>query len=532
MPSPTSIDHALPLDRSPRSVVFLAPMPETSHEVERLRRERDVLRRLVALGDVRELEPLLEEALEALVATSGAERAYVEIHGGSPGDRDWSLASGLSEARIEQIRRAISRGIIAEALATGEVIVTHSAVLDERFQTRKSVQSEQIDAVLCAPIGGSARNGVVYLQGSKGGGPFAQDDVELIELFARALSPFVDRLLARRRAAHSQDATAMLRGRFRLEGVVGRSRAFALALEQAMIAAPLDVTVLITGPSGAGKSQLARAIHDNSRRAGGPFVALNCAALPTTLLESELFGARAGSHSEAKRDQPGKVAAAEGGTLLLDEIAEIPLEAQAKLLQLIQEKEYYPVGAAKPLRADVRIVAATNAPLADRMRQGSFREDLFYRLSVLPVELPPLASRPEDLRDLSRELLDRAVAELSLPALRLSESAAIAIEAAEWPGNVRQLENVLKAAAIRAAAAKLEDVGARHLFPSSDPEVDGALTFQEATRRFQRDLLARTLDETEWNVRDAARRLDIARSYAYQLIETYGLSRHVRDARA
>jgi Nif-specific regulatory protein len=294
-----------------------------------------------------------------------------------------------------------------------------------------------------------------------------------------------------------------------------------------MLAAPLDVSVLLTGPSGSGKSLLARAIPANSRRAAEPFVELNCAALPENLIENELFGALAGSHSEAHRNQPGKVAAAEGGTLFLDEVGEIPYAAQAKLLQLLQSKQYYPLGSPKTVSADVRVVAATNDDLHVAVRERRFREDLLYRLQVLPVRMPALAERREDLPTLAEHLLRSVCRRHRLAPLALGAAGLRAIQAGEWPGNVRELEHAIEAAAIRAAGEGTETLEPRHLFPTAErPEgSDGELSFREATRWFQRELLERTLRENEWNVAEVARRLGLARSHTYNLIRAFELER-------
>jgi len=494
--------------------------------VERVRTERDLFRRLLELGRTDALEPFLEEALALIVEVTGARQGYLELRDPRSGDPQeaWSLSHGFSGEEVRGIRSGISRGIIAGALAGGETLVTHSAMLDERFRDRESVQLGRIEAVLCAPIGAHGAHGVVYLQGRREPGLFGDADREAAEIFARHLAPFADRLLLRERA---DDATLELRRRHRLTRIVGRSRALAAALEQAMLAAPLDVTVLLTGESGTGKTDVARAIHANSRRAEGPFVEINCASLPSALIESELFGARAGAHSEARRDLAGKVAAAEGGTLLLDEVSELGIESQAKLLQLLQSKHYFPLGAPEAVPADVRILAASNADLEERVREKRFREDLFYRLNVLPVRLPSLRERREDIVDLALALGERASRRNGLAPLPLSPSTLRALASAEWPGNVRQLENAIEAALIRAAGEGAAEIGLRHVFPErgGEPESGRPPTFQEATRAFQRELLERTLRDTEWNVSEASRRLDLARSHVYELISSFGLKR-------
>jgi Nif-specific regulatory protein len=421
----------------------------------------------------------------------------------------------------------LSSGIIAEALATGDTISTHSALLDARFRDRESVKRERIEAVVCAPLAGDEAFGVVYLQGREKPGPFSENDRVAAERFATHLSPLASGLLIRQRVSEASDPTAPVRARHRIRGIVGSSPSLAAALEQAMLAAPLDVNVLLTGESGTGKSQLARVIHENSSRASGPFLELNCAAIPETLTESELFGSMAGAHSEARGDRPGKVAAAEGGTLFLDEVAELSTDAQAKLLQLLQSRTYYPLGGAEAMQADVRVIAATNVDLQEALSEKKLREDLYYRLQVLPIRLPDLRERSEDLPDLARELARRVCERHRTQPLELSPGAIRAIEAAEWPGNIRQLENAMAAAAIRAAGQNAMRIEVRHVFPEAlgTSNEERTPTFQEATRDFQRALLLRTLQEVNWNVSEVARQLDLARSHVYNLVKAFSLTR-------
>src|SRR5262249_861525 len=247
------------------------------------------------------------------------------------------------------------------------------------------------------------------------------------------------------------------------------------------------------------------------------------------LVESELFGALPGAHSTASHRIEGKVAAAEGGTLFLDEIGELSLSAQAKLLHLLQSKEYFPLGSAKAQKANVRVIAATNADLGLGGAERRFREDLFYRLQVVPVRVPSLAERREDIPALAAYFCVQASERHGLPRLELSPNAVRATEMAEWPGNIRQLENALEAAVIRAAGEHAKQVERAHLFPESAggvPAAQGqAVTFQEATRRFQLKFLREALEAHGWNVVETARRLDLARSHVYNLIRAFGLEK-------
>ncbi len=309
--------------------------------------------------------------------------------------------------------------------------------------------------------------------------------------------------------------------------MVGVSAALAAVLHEVELVAPLDVAVLLTGETGTGKTQLARIIHDNGPRRGGPFVELNCAAIPENLLESELFGAMAGAHSTATRRIDGKVAAAEDGTLVLDEVGELSQAAQAKLLQFLDTKEYYPLGSNTSLRADARIIAATNTDLEEAVREKKFRSDLFYRLRVLRIRTPGLAERRDDVEPLAHFLCERAQRSHRLARVELSPGALRAIGAAEWPGNVRELAHAIEVAVIRAGAEGSRTVEATHLFRDSGPPAQGRaqLTFQEETRRFQAALVARALEAAEWNVAAAARALDLTRAHLYNLIRAFGLSR-------
>lgn len=504
-----------------------------------MRRERDLYRKLLDLGINNEIEPFLEEALALIVEIAGARRGYLEIRddsAGASGTPFW-MAHGCAEEDIAGVRAEISRGVIAQAVTSGRTIVTSSALTDPRFRDRGSVRANRIEAVLCAPIGADPPLGVLYLQDREQPGPFRDEDRTHVELLARHIATFADRLLLRRRSADSTNPTLPFRKKLRADGIRGRSPALARLLQQLVLVAPLDVSVLLTGPTGSGKTAVARVLHDNSPRAGKPFVEINCGALPDTLIESELFGALPGAHSTASRRVPGKVEAAQGGTLFLDEIAELSLTAQAALLQLLQSREYFPLGASRAVTADVRIVAATNTDLRAAVGKRAFREDLFYRLQVLPVRVPSLAERREDLPELAAHFCEQAVRIHNLPRLDLSLGALRAVENAEWPGNVRELAHAVEAAAIRAAAEGVLHIEQRHFFPGSEPGrgdggdlpggdwPGGQLTLQAATRAFQARFVRRVLDEVGWNVSEAAARLDIARSHVYNLIRAFGLER-------
>ncbi len=502
--------------------------------VDQLRRERDFYLGLLELTTREELAPFLEDALDLLTEISGAKAAWLALfdpQSESASEPAFHLSRGLTEEAIRDIQLRISSGIIAEAIATGEIVQTASALSDPRFNARQSVRRNRIQAVMCAPIGRGAPEGVVYLQDKTGGGVFGPDVVELVERFVRHLAPQVRRLLELQRRRGADDPTRPWRDKLHAGLLIGRSEAMAAVLRQAALVAPLDVSVLLTGPSGTGKTALARVIAMSGPRAAGPFVELNCAALPDNLLESELFGAERGAHSTATRRVAGKVEAAEGGTLFLDEVGALAPAAQGKLLQLLQSRSYYALGSTRPATADVRIIAATNEDLRVAVAERRFREDLLYRLEVLPIALPGLAERGDDIAELVQHFRAQTCERHGLPVVPVSAGFMRAAEHADWPGHIRQLAHAVEAAVIRCAGEAGSELLVRHLFPdrepgpSDDQEAPGGLTFQEATRRFQRELLSSTLEASGWNVTEAARRLDLARSHIYNLIRAFDLRR-------
>ncbi|HEU5401099.1 MAG TPA: sigma-54 dependent transcriptional regulator [Terriglobales bacterium] len=292
-----------------------------------------------------------------------------------------------------------------------------------------------------------------------------------------------------------------------------------------------DSTVLLLGESGTGKELFARAIHQLSPRAKQPFVAINCAAIPDTLVENELFGHEKGAFTGANQRKAGRFEMAHGGTLFLDEIGEVPLTVQAKLLRALEEKKIERLGGSGEVTVDVRIVAATNRDLSQAAAAGDFRQDLFYRLNVFPIAIPPLRDRGEDIALLAESFLDRFRRELKKPRLKFAVDALSALRAHSWPGNVRELQNVIERAAIlndselHAADLGLSANVRAAAAPEAELSLDGSLAdiSAQAVRAVEKAKIEATLRECRWNKTEAAQRLGISYKTLLTKIHAYGL---------
>jgi DNA-binding NtrC family response regulator len=316
-----------------------------------------------------------------------------------------------------------------------------------------------------------------------------------------------------------------LEERERFEDLVGRSRAMHAVYEMIDAVADTNVTVLITGESGTGKELAARAIHRRSPRSAGPFVVVNCGGLPDTLMESELFGHERGAFTGAVGRHRGRFELAEGGTLFLDEIGDISAKTQVDLLRVIESKRFVRLGGTEELTADVRILAATNRDLAVEVKAGRFREDLFYRLNVVTIRMPPLRDRREDISLLANHFLEHYARAMGRPARTFSPEATALLLAHDWPGNARELANAVECAV---AVGRTEAVQAADLpvAPPAEPCQGPPRTLQQV----ERNHIEAILEEVDWNITRAATTLGIDRVTLYNRIKRYGLRRPDRAA--
>jgi two-component system response regulator GlrR len=312
----------------------------------------------------------------------------------------------------------------------------------------------------------------------------------------------------------------LLKERYNFENIVAKSEKMQQVLEQVTLISQTDSTVFIYGESGTGKELIAKAIHFASARGDKPFVALNCAAIPETLLESELFGYERGAFTGAIRSSKGLFTQAHEGTIFLDEIGDMPPSLQAKLLRVLQERQFYPVGSQKPMEVDVRVVVATNKNLEDELREGRFREDLFYRIHVIPIKIPPLRERKEDILPLVEHFVSKFNGQMKKEVKGLAPQALHKLMLYDWPGNVRELENTIEYAM---AMTQQEVVTEEYIFPSRTPAPEPLRPLKEMRAAFERDYLSNLLALTEGNVSKAAQLAGMYRADLYNLLKKYGL---------
>jgi len=324
--------------------------------------------------------------------------------------------------------------------------------------------------------------------------------------------------------------------KYGFDSIVGRSKALLRVLEIASRVAERDSTVLLRGETGTGKDLLAKAIHQNSRRRKQPFVTINCGAIPKELLESELFGHTKGSFTGAFTPKTGKVEMADGGTLFLDEVGELPLELQVKLLRLIQQGEVEKVGAPQTVTVDVRIIAATNRDLQALIEDGAFREDLYYRLAVIPIELPPLRERAGDIPELVQHLFVKMKQKHGLPNLRFPPHLIPYFSAYRWPGNVRELENIIERLVVLAVGDEISIDDLPEFLRRDRPAPDSIELELPADgislEAIEKELIAKALKKFDWNQTQAAKFLDISRRTLIYRMEKHGLRREPGEGAA
>jgi transcriptional regulator with GAF, ATPase, and Fis domain/tetratricopeptide (TPR) repeat protein len=490
------------------------------------------------------MDHVLKYAVDAAVELSAAERGFLLL-------RDDARGPVTLRARTEP-DAVPSQTVIEQVMSLGEPLITTDAEADARLMGQRSVHAQRLKAILCVPIGTpSELMGTLYVDSRVHRAPLTARARDLLMALADQVAVALSNVRlhasleqrSRELAAEKQTVERLAQGqdrelrrlreqiesqrrtlefRYDYAQIVGRGPGMRAVLTELDRIVDADVNVLIQGESGTGKELIARAIHVHGPRKAGPFVAINCAALPESLLESELFGYVRGAFTGADRDKTGLMLAARGGTLFLDELGELPLSTQAKLLRVLQEREVRPLGSERALPLDVRLVCATHRELLSAAANGEFRQDLFYRVAVVTVRLPPLRERVEDLPELARAILNRLAKSADRPAPELGRDALRALSAHPFPGNIRELENILTRAFVISGGPR---IGARDLELNKSVVPAPRSTNKRAFAIEERQRILSALNATRWNVSVVSRTLGIPRNTLYRKLQRYGLTR-------
>jgi formate hydrogenlyase transcriptional activator len=502
---------------------------------EQLSRERDRLRLLLEINNALVSNLDLRELLKEIAACL---RRVIR--------HDYTALALYDPARNEMRLRALDfpegKGLIREEMAVplegsagGEVFTTRKPLLVDaananRYQVpiARLAEEEGLRCFCILPLFTSTRDLGTLALGALAENSFQQEDVDLLAQVANQIAIAVENALAYREIAELKNKLAEeklyleeeIRTEHNFEEVIGESVALKRALSQVETVAPTDSTVLVLGETGTGKEVIARAMHNLSRRRDGTFVKINCAAIPTGLLESELFGHEKGAFTGAIAQKIGRFELAHQGTLFLDEVGDIPVELQPKLLRVLQEKEFERLGGTRTIRVDVRLVVATNRNLAQMVEEGLFRRDLYYRLNVFPILIPPLRERSEDIRLLVPYFVQKYARQMDRRIETISAEEMDALTRYHWPGNVRELENLIERAVILSPGPELRVPVAELKQPS---EALSNLTLQAA----EREHIIRVLRETNWVVggpHGAATRLGLKRTTLQSKMRKLGIA--------
>jgi Nif-specific regulatory protein len=494
----------------------------TSLEPVRAARDLDALLRIsTAVNSLRKLDDLQRRLLELAFEVIPAERGAILLV--SEDLDNFSSVFGMDKApgtaRPVQVSRTIVRQVLRERVG----VLTNDVLEKTAFSPSESLVASRISSLLAVPLLLFQKLiGVIYLDTRD---PEIGFDEHHLQLLTGIAAIAVVALENAQHMEHLASENQRLQEEIKLEhSMVGESSAMRKVLQFVAKVAPSDSTVLVYGESGTGKELVARALQANSRRAGKPFVAINCAAIAEALLESELFGHEKGAFTSAFAQKKGKLEVADGGTLFLDEVSELALTLQAKLLRVLQEREFERVGGTHPIKVDVRLIAATNKDLEEAIREGHFRRDLFFRLNVVSLTMPPLRDRRDDISLLATHFAKKYSRKCKRHDMGISSEARACLAQYDWPGNVRELENAIERAVVLGSGDVIrpedlpEDILETNIVPGP-----ASTLYHEAIKQAKKKLILQAVEQSAGSFTEAARRLGVHPNYLHRLVRNLDL---------
>jgi Nif-specific regulatory protein len=494
----------------------VAPAPEAAAP----RTSFEALSEIAAtINSVREPGQLLETVLEIAMQTLEAERGFVFLQD-ETAEAGFAVRAhrNFAEDELDGLTRG-SASVVRTVLQTGEPVLLYEAAADARFGSSQSVVLQKIQSIACVPLRIKARQiGAIYLDSVTRRGRFTREALPFLRSFAHQAAVAIENAELYQSL---RDENRQLRKEVQrvhgFEEIIGQSPRMREVFETVTRVLDTDATILLGGESGTGKELIARAIHYNGHRAKQPFVAIFCGSLPDELLESELFGHRKGAFTGAIADKKGLFEVADGGTIFLDEVGDLSPKLQMSLLRVLQEGEIKRVGDTSTRRVNVRVLSATNKDLREEIAERHFREDLYYRLNTIHIELPPLRQRRDDIPLLAAHFLDRYATGSRAHLRGFTPEALDTLKRYRWPGNVRELENTIERAAVLARGELIAPVDLRLPEGEAEPAFDPELPLKEVERRH----VQRALAHHEGNVSATARALGVSRRWLHYRIKDW-----------
>jgi Nif-specific regulatory protein len=489
-----------------------------------------LLRISKAVNSVRGLEALEKQLIESIFEVAPADRAAILLC--EHGMEEWTSVFGWDRRAGPSKAVQVSRTIVSQVLSDGVAVLSNNVPAEDSFSDTASIIERRIRSVLAVPLEVFDRiMGVIYLDASNPDAHFDENHLQLLTAIGSIAAAALDN--ARRMESLEQE-NRRLQDEISLEhNMVGDSPRMRDVYQFIARVAPRDITVLIFGESGTGKELVARAIHRTSGRANKPCVAINCAALAETLLESELFGHEKGAFTGAIAQKKGKLEVAEGGTVFLDEIGELAPLLQAKLLRVLQEREFERVGGTRTIKLDVRLITATNRELEEEVKRGRFREDLFYRLNVVSLRMPALRERREDIPLLASYFAAKFSKRSNRPVLGVAPQARTCLINYDWPGNVRELENAIERAVVLGSADMIlpEDLP-EAVLEKAESAGASMTAFHDSLREAKKQLILNAFEQAQGSYTEAAKLLGLHPNYLHRLIRNLNMKQLLRQAAA
>ena len=496
----------------------------TAGASDRVARDLNALLKIsTTLNSVEGLEPLHHRLLESIVDVIPAERGVIL----TLGEDEYSSVSRWEKTEGEDLPFAMSRTVVDRVREEKTGLLSNRMLADEMFQKAESLADSSTESVLCVPLTiVDELLGIIYLETSSAEGAFCEDDLHLLTAVAGIAAP------ATQNARHMEwlkGENRRLQEDINIEhNMVGESQSMCEVHEFIAKAAPTDSSVLIYGESGTGKELAAHALHQNSLRAEKPFVAINCATLTESLLESELFGHEKGAFTSAVAQKKGKLEVANGGTVFLDEIGELAHTLQAKLLRVLQEHEFERVGGTRPIQVDIRLIAATNKNLEEAIQEGNFRDDLYYRLDVVSASMPPLRDRKEDIPLLAQYFVARFSEKCNREVVGIAPEARKCLMHYNWPGNVRELQNVIERAVVLGSSDVIQREDLPDTLLETEPTSGDPWNYHDAIKEKKKEIILKAVHETNGNYTEAAKLIKVSPNYLHRLIRTLDLKKELK----